>query len=52
MEDEPRTSEPHAAEAEEKQSWQEPKLVFIEPTLTPHGPLHQVTGGFFGAFSP
>jgi hypothetical protein len=32
--------------------WQEPKLTFIEPALTPHGPLTAVTGQFFGPFSP
>ena len=37
---------------EDRQDWQEPKLTFIEPTLTPHGPLTSVTGQFFGAFSP
>lgn len=36
-----------------KQPWQEPKLTFIEPTLTPHGRLEELTGqGFFGGFSP
>jgi hypothetical protein len=36
-----------------KQPWQEPKLTFIEPTLTKHGTLEDVTGqGFFGTFSP
>jgi hypothetical protein len=36
-----------------KQPWQEPKLTFIEPTLTKHGTLHELTGqGFFGGFSP
>jgi hypothetical protein len=35
------------------QPWQEPKLTFIEPTLTKHGTLAEVTGqGFFGGFSP
>jgi hypothetical protein len=32
--------------------WQEPKLTFVEPTLTPHGELADVTGGFFGTFTP
>lgn len=40
------------APAPEKQPWQEPKLVFVEPKLTPHGELHKVTGGFFGTFTP
>ena len=36
-----------------KQPWQEPKLTFIEPTLTKHGTLQELTGqGFFGGFSP
>jgi hypothetical protein len=33
--------------------WQEPKLMFVEPKLTPHGALQHVTGaGFFGSFTP
>jgi hypothetical protein len=35
----------------EKQPWQEPKLAFVEPKLTPHGALQKVTG-FFGTFNP
>ena len=35
----------------EKKPWQEPKLAFIEPKLTKHGKLKEVTGGFFGGFS-
>ena len=35
-----------------REDWQEPKLTFIEPKLTSHGPLTSVTGQFFGAFSP
>jgi len=36
-----------------KQPWQEPKLTFIEPTLTKHGTLEELTGqSFFGGFSP
>jgi hypothetical protein len=38
--------------APEKQPWEEPKLAFIEPTLTKHGQLEEVTAGFFGGFSP
>jgi len=34
-----------------KKKWQEPKLAFVEPKLTKHGNLKEVTG-FFGAFSP
>ena len=34
-----------------KQPWQEPKLTFVEPTLTKHGTLQELTGqGFFGGF--
>ena len=35
-----------------KKKWQEPKLTFIKPKLTKHGKLEEVTGQFFGAFSP
>jgi hypothetical protein len=35
-----------------KEPWQEPKLAFIEPKLTKHGQLEEVTAGFFGGFSP
>jgi hypothetical protein len=35
-----------------KKKWQEPKLSFIKPKLTKHGKLEEVTGQFFGAFSP
>lgn len=38
-----------------KKHWQEPKLVFVEPKLTKHGNLEELTGqdnGFFGPFSP
>jgi hypothetical protein len=38
------------------QPWEEPKLMFIEPKLTKHGQLEEVTGqnngGFFGPFTP
>jgi hypothetical protein len=37
---------------EGKKKWQEPKLTFIKPKLTKHGKLEEVTGQFFGAFSP
>jgi hypothetical protein len=41
------------APAPGKQPWQEPKLTFIEPTLTKHGTLQELTGqGFFGPFTP
>ena len=38
----------------DKQPWQEPKVAFVEPKLTPHGTLTEVTGqgGFFGTFTP
>jgi hypothetical protein len=37
----------------DKQPWQEPKLAFVEPKLTKHGKLEEVTGedGFFGGFT-
>jgi hypothetical protein len=35
-----------------KQPWREPKLTFVEPKLTEHGMLEEVTGGFFGGFTP
>ena len=35
-----------------KQPWQEPKLTFVEPKLTKHGELGEVTGQFLGQFSP
>ena len=38
--------------AQSKKKWQEPKLTFIKPKLTNHGKLEEVTGQFFGAFSP
>ena len=52
---------PQEKEAEEtassqsvgKKPWQEPKLAFVEPKLTKHGTLEEVTGqGFFGGFTP
>lgn len=36
-----------------KKTWEEPKLAFVEPKLTKHGTLQEVTGqGFFGGFTP
>jgi hypothetical protein len=35
-----------------KKKWQEPKLGFVKPKLTKHGKLEEVTGQFFGPFSP
>ena len=34
-----------------KPAFEEPKLTFIEPKLTPRGDLREVTGSF-GGFSP
>jgi hypothetical protein len=34
-----------------KPPFEEPRLAFIEPKLTPRGDLREVTG-FFGGFSP
>jgi hypothetical protein len=41
-----------ASPASGKEPWQEPKLAFIEPKLTIHGKLEEVTAGFFGGFTP
>jgi hypothetical protein len=35
-----------------RRPWEKPKLTFIAPKLTRHGKLEDVTGQFFGAFSP
>jgi hypothetical protein len=40
-----------ASSASSKEAWQEPKLTFIEPKLTTHGKLEEVTAGFFGGFT-
>ncbi len=48
---EPQDSASAPASTPEKQPWQEPKLTFVEPMLTSHGTLEDVTG-FFGGFSP
>jgi len=46
-------AEPCSPSAPEgKKKWQEPKLSFVKPKLTKHGKLEEVTGQFFGAFSP
>ncbi len=52
MERDPRDA--HQAEAEylDKAEWEEPKLMFVEPTLTEHGSVQKLTGGFFGSFTP
>ena len=46
--------EPGAAalSADDKQPWQEPKLTFVEPKLTHHGTVQEVTGQSFGTFVP
>ena len=41
-----------SSSTESKKKWQEPKLSFVKPKLTKHGKLEEVTGQFFGAFSP
>jgi hypothetical protein len=49
------TAEEQSSEASPpraKEPWQEPKLTFIEPKLTTHGKLEEVTGAFFGGFTP
>jgi len=35
-----------------KHEWREPKLRFVEPKLIERGPVKDLTGGFFGSFSP
>lgn len=35
-----------------KQTWEEPKLAFVEPKLTKEGGLKDITAGFFGTFTP
>jgi hypothetical protein len=54
IEDRPedRAEVPDNSTLSDRKAWQEPKLTFLEPTLTPHGELTTVTGQFFGAFSP
>ena len=45
--------EPGSAPTLDKKPWQEPKLAFVEPKLTKHGSLEEVTGqSFFGGFTP
>jgi hypothetical protein len=41
-----------AAGSHGQQPWEEPKLTFLEPKLTKHGPLEEVTTVFFGGFAP
>jgi hypothetical protein len=48
-------SEPEQTKASSgkgKKRWQEPKLTFVRPKLTEHGKLEEVTGQFFGGFTP
>jgi hypothetical protein len=42
------------SELSRKKQWETPKLAFVEPALTKHGELTEVTGQdpFFGAFTP
>jgi hypothetical protein len=50
----PAAQDSTAEAASGAQPWEEPKLTFIEPKLTKHGQLEEVTGqgGFFGPFTP
>lgn len=43
---------PSGDAASGKDEWQEPKLRFVEPKLVERGPVKDLTGGFFGSFSP
>ena len=49
---EQRSEQGSVPSAQGKKKWQEPKLTFVKPKLTKHGKLEEVTGQFFGAFSP
>ncbi len=51
MEREPRDAKPAEVDAPGKAEWEEPKLTFVEPTLTEHGSVQKLTGGFFGSFT-
>jgi hypothetical protein len=35
-----------------KPAFEEPRLTFVEPKLTPRGDLREVTAGFISGFSP
>jgi hypothetical protein len=48
----PRAQQSARSSSVGKKKWQEPKLTFVKPKLTKHGKLDEVTGQFFGAFSP
>jgi hypothetical protein len=52
MSHEPEATGGTASPTSGKAPWQEPKLAFIEPKLTTHGKLEDVTAGFFGGFTP
>ncbi len=52
MEHEPLQMEHLESEGGDKSEWEEPKLTFVEPTLTEHGSVQKLTGGFFGSFTP
>ncbi len=52
MEREPRDAKQADVDAHSKAEWEEPKLTFVEPTLTEHGSVQKLTGGFFGSFTP
>lgn len=47
-------TDPSTARPDEKRAWQEPKLTFVEPTLTKHGDVTKLTAanGFIGTFIP
>ena len=49
------TDTPQEGENPAKGVWQEPKLTFVEPELTQHGSITELTAedpGFFGTFTP
>jgi hypothetical protein len=46
------TADQHTQETAAPQAWEEPRLTFLEPTLTKHGRLTELTSGFFGGFTP
>jgi len=50
--DTPRDGEaPHLIDTR-KTVWTEPKLTFVEPTLTKEGEMKELTAGFIGTFVP
>jgi len=48
----PQDSEGESSAPSGKRPWQEPRLDFVEPKLTKHGELTEVTSGFFCVFQP